>query len=100
MLASLQAENGSTSKLPARALSSQNRAVATSLLKALDLLSVIARNPKGMSVTQLVPELKVPRTSVLRMLQTFELYGLVDKTGRFWQTTDQFHHWAARPDED
>jgi len=70
---------------------------ASSLLKALDVLSVLAINPDGMAMNDLRHALKQPRTSLLRILQTLEHYGLVAQKSRLWKVTPQFHRWS---DED
>ncbi len=74
----------------------QNRAVATSFLKGLDLLTVLARREDGLPVSMLVRKLKLPRTSIFRMLTTLEQYGLVAKKGRVWCATEQFYEWSSR----
>lgn len=74
----------------------QNRAVATSLLKALDLLTLLARNPNGLSMSRMHQSLRLPRTSILRMLSTMELYGIVVRQNDLWRTTELFHDWCSR----
>lgn len=74
----------------------QDRAVASSFLKGLDLMTVLARRPDGMSVPALVARLKQPRTSVLRMLRTLEIYGLAVRSGGVWRSTDRFRDWCSR----
>jgi len=69
---------------------------ASSLLKALDVMSVLAINPDGMAMNDLRHALKQPRTSLLRILQTLEYYGLVVQESRLWKVTPQFHRWAAK----
>jgi DNA-binding IclR family transcriptional regulator len=72
------------------------RRFATSLLKALDLLTALARRPEGQTVPELVAHLRLPRTSILRMLATLEHYGLVAQDGRLWRTTERFYEWGRR----
>jgi DNA-binding IclR family transcriptional regulator len=79
-----------------RANTSQNRSVATSFLKGLDLMTVLARRPEGMTMPALVSRLNLPRTSILRMLQTLELYGLAMRSDGVWRSTDRFHEWCSR----
>lgn len=74
----------------------QNRTVASSFLKGLDLMTVLARRQDGLPMSLLVRKLNLPRTSVLRMLKTLEQYGLAAKYGRSWCATDQFYNWASR----
>lgn len=74
----------------------QNRAVASSFLKGLDLMTLVIRRPEGVPVAILMRKLKLPRTSVLRLLATLRQYGFVIKDGHNWRATEQFHHWGAR----
>ena len=74
----------------------QNRAVASSFLKGLDLMTLIIRRPEGVPVAILMRKLKLPRTSVLRLLATLRQYGFVIKEGHAWRATEQFHNWGAR----
>lgn len=74
----------------------QDRAVASSFLKGLDLMTVLARRPEGMTVPALVARMKLPRTSILRMLHTLEIYGLVVRTDGVWRSTDRFRNWCSR----
>ncbi|MSU64792.1 MAG: hypothetical protein EXS38_01530 [Opitutus sp.] len=74
----------------------QNRSVATSFLKGLDLMTVLARRPEGLGMPALVSRLNLPRTSILRMLHTLELYGLAVRGGGVWRSTDRFHEWCSR----
>ncbi len=74
----------------------QRREVATSFLKGLDLLTLLARSPAGLAVPQICRRLKLPRTSVLRMLGTLEQFGLVVHHEKTWRTTDRFHDWCNR----
>ena len=79
-----------------RSTRSQNRSVATSFLKGLDLMTVLARRPEGLAMPTLVARLNLPRTSILRMLQTLELYGLAVRSEGVWRSTDRFHEWCSR----
>lgn len=79
-----------------RASASQNRSVASSFLKGLDLMTVLARRPEGLAMPALVSRLNLPRTSILRMLQTLEVYGLVMRSDGVWRSTDRFHEWCSR----
>lgn len=72
------------------------RAVASTLLKGLELLTMLARSPAGMSMASLRQRTKLPRTSILRILATFELFGLVARKGSDWRTTPRFHDWCNR----
>lgn len=74
----------------------QKREIATSFLKGLDLLTLLARSPAGQNVSQICRRLKFPRTSVLRMLGTLEQFGLVLHQEKTWRTTERFHDWCHR----
>ena len=74
----------------------QNRTIATSFLKGLDLMTVLARRPEGLPMSLLVRKLNLPRTSVLRMLATLEHYGLALKEERVWRATELFYEWSSR----
>jgi DNA-binding IclR family transcriptional regulator len=74
----------------------QNRSVATSFLKGLDLMTILARRPEGLTIPALVGRLKQPRTSVLRMLHTLEMYGLAVRDNGVWRSTERFHEWCNR----
>jgi DNA-binding IclR family transcriptional regulator len=74
----------------------QNRAVATSFLKGLDLMTVLARRPEGLPMSLIIRKLQLPRTSIFRMLTTLQQYGLVAKRGRAWCATEQFYDWSSR----
>lgn len=82
--------------LPKTPPNTQNRMVASSLLKALDLLTLLARNPQGLPMARLRQSLGYPRTSILRMLATIELYGLVARQEDMWRTTELFYDWCNR----
>jgi len=74
----------------------QKREVATSFLKGLDLLTLLARHPSGLAMPAIRQRLKLPRTSILRMLSTLELYGLAARQANLWRTTPRFHEWCSR----
>lgn len=74
----------------------QDRGIATSFLKGLDLLTILARQSEGLDASLLARKLHLPRTSILRMLTTLEHYGLAAKNGRWWWATEQFYQWPLR----
>ncbi|MBL9200621.1 MAG: helix-turn-helix domain-containing protein [Opitutaceae bacterium] len=74
----------------------QKREIATSFLKGLDVLTLLARSPEGLTVPEICQRLKFPRTSVLRMLGTLEQFGLVAHQRNVWGTTERFHDWCNR----
>lgn len=58
-------------------------------------MSVLALNPAGSSMNDIRNALNFPRTSLLRILQTLQRYGLVVQESRLWKATPQFHSWTA-----
>ncbi len=70
------------------------RAVASTFLKGLELLTILARSPAGLPMSSLRQRSKLPRTSVLRMLSSLELFGLAARKGSLWRTTPRFHDWC------
>src|SRR5580698_5367023 len=71
------------------------RQLATSLFKALDVLSAVALNAQGVTMAELTHALPLPRTTVLRILQSLEVYGLVERQGRAFRATARFHAWTS-----
>jgi len=72
-----------------------SRHLATSLFKALDVLSAVALNPRGVTMTELTRALPVPRTTILRILQSLQAYGVVEQSGRTFRVTERFHAWTS-----
>lgn len=73
----------------------QDRTVSTSLIKALDLISHMAGHAEGIRLVDLVAGSGLPRSTVIRILQTLQDYGLVEKQGpRHYQLTARFRSWA------
>lgn len=79
--------SGRRKRSPLRAMSGRNKQLATSFLKGLDLLTVLAREPEGLSMPALTAGIRQPRTTLLRLLVTLEHYGLVARHDAVWQTT-------------
>lgn len=82
-------------------MSKETRQLATSLFKGLDLLSVIAAHPEGIGIQELVSVMSLPRTSLLRLLDSLVHYGLVVRLeGRRYFVTDSFREWRREdPDQ-
>ncbi|MBC2605108.1 IclR family transcriptional regulator domain-containing protein [Pelagicoccus albus] len=82
-------------------MSKETRQLATSLFKALDLLTAIASRGNGISIQELVSIMSLPRTSLLRLLDSLAHYGLVERDDqRQYYVTDAFHEWRRRdPDQ-
>lgn len=76
-------------------MSESIRHLATSLIKGLDVLGLIARHPEGLSIQEIGALLPMPRTSILRVLSTLEHYGLVERKGKKNHPTAQFRGWVS-----
>lgn len=83
------------------AVSKETRQLATSLFKALDLLTLIASKPGGIGIQDLVSDMSLPRTSLLRLLDSLIHYGLVARDGsRRYFATEMFREWRKEdPDQ-
>ena len=77
----------------------------TSLIKALDVLTLLSNKSTGLSMQQLTEAMNLPRSTLARTLNTLMAYGLVEKTGRTyqcgagfdqWARRDRYHHWIQR----
>lgn len=70
--------------------------LATSLLKALDLLTVLGGSSDGKSIADLAFAMNLPRSTVVRILNTLVEYGLVERRNGLCHATEQFERWAIR----
>ena len=70
------------------------KALSTSLLRGLDLLTLIARAPDGMSIPEIRSRIPWPRTTTLRFLASLQQYGLVEKIGSQYRVTSRFSDWT------
>jgi DNA-binding IclR family transcriptional regulator len=75
--------------------------LATSLFKALDLLTLVASRSGGWPIARLVEQMELPRSSVIRMLDSLIHYGLVERDdARSYRATQKFRDWRMEdPDE-
>ena len=73
----------------------QDKTVSSSLVKALDLITSLVAHPGGLSYLQLSEQGTMPRTTVLRIVQTLVGYGLVIHENGVVKLTEHFHSWAA-----
>jgi len=76
-------------------VSTTPRHLATSLIKGLDVLGLVARHPDGLTLQEISALLPMPRTSILRILVTFEHYGLMERQDRSFVPTTQFRQWSS-----
>ena len=73
----------------------QDRTVSTSLIKALDLLTYMAGHAEGIRLVDLVLGSGLPRSTGVRIIQTLQDYGLVEKQGPHYLLTPQFRAWSS-----
>ncbi|MDQ8184172.1 helix-turn-helix domain-containing protein [Pelagicoccus sp. SDUM812002] len=82
-------------------MSKETRQLATSLFKGLDLLSLLSAERQGLGIQDLVGAMGLPRTSLLRLLDSLIHYGLVSRgEGRRYRVTQTFREWRMEdPDQ-
>ncbi|MBD5779938.1 helix-turn-helix domain-containing protein [Pelagicoccus sp. NFK12] len=82
-------------------MSKETRQLATSLFKGLDLLSLLSAERQGLGIQDLVGAMALPRTSLLRLLDSLIHYGLVARgEDRRYMVTQAFREWRkADPDQ-
>jgi DNA-binding IclR family transcriptional regulator len=66
---------------------------ASTVLRALDLLTVLAGRRSGLPLPAIAQALNQPRTNVVRLLHSFQLYGFVRREGSLWCTTPASARW-------
>lgn len=74
----------------------QDRSVSTSLLKGLDVVSLLAAYPKGLRTIEITEKMGWPRSNVVRILQSLEDYGFVAYSNRKCALTELFYSWSQR----
>ena len=67
---------------------------ATSLVKALDLLTILGAHREGRTVQELATTMNLARTTVIRILNTVVEYGLIEREGRQYRVSSGFRDWA------
>lgn len=68
----------------------------TSLVKALDVLTLLSSKSTGLSMPKLAEAMNLPRSTLARTLNTLIAYGLIEKTGRIYRCGASFDQWAQR----
>lgn len=68
---------------------------ATSLVKALDILTLLGGRRDGHTIPELALAMNAPRSTVVRILNTLIEYGLVQKADGRCVATPQFFQWAT-----
>jgi len=77
-------------------MSIESRNLATSLFKALDLLSLLNARAGGAKIAEIVEEMELPRSSLLRMLDSLIHYGFVERDElRCYRVTSKFRDWRV-----
>jgi len=77
-------------------MSTKSKDLATSLFKALDVLTVLGAQSVGVSIGELVDTLGLPRSSLVRILNSLIYYGFVSRSeDRKYSVTDDFRSWRS-----
>ena len=72
----------------------QSRKFATSLFKALDLLTLLSPHGTRLNVKEVAAAMSLPRSSALRLLDSLIHYNLVGRDAeRQYHVTEQFKQW-------
>lgn len=83
-------------------MSTDSRGLATSLFKALDTLSLLSARSKGLAIREVVEGMGLPRSSLIRILDSLIHYGLVERgDDKRYRVTSKFREWrmASRNEE-
>ena len=75
----------------------ETKHLATSLFKALDVLTLVSsKGSAGVVIGEVVEAMSLPRSSLIRMLDSLIHYGLVERTSeRRYVVTSKFYDWKA-----
>lgn len=69
---------------------------STSLIRALDVLTVLSGHPGGITIIEIVEALEQPRSNVVRIVNTLIQYGLIERSeGRRLKPTKSFYELCA-----
>lgn len=72
----------------------ETRGLATSLFKALDTLNLLSSRAGGAVIGEIVSEMNLPRSSLIRILDSLIHYGLVERDAdRRYRVTSKFRDW-------
>lgn len=69
---------------------------STSLVRALDVLTVVSGRPEGLAIGEIVDALGQPRSNVVRVVNTLIDYGLMRRQGRRIGPTEAFYDLCTR----
>jgi DNA-binding IclR family transcriptional regulator len=77
-------------------MSMETRGLATSLFKALDTLNLLSSRSDGALIGEVVSEMGLPRSSLIRILDSLMHYGLVERSlERRYRVTSKFRDWRS-----
>ncbi len=77
-------------------MSMETRGLATSLFKALDKLNLLSARTDGATIGEIVEEMKLPRSSLIRILDSLIHYGLVERDAdKRYGVTLKFRDWRV-----
>lgn len=68
----------------------------TSLIKALDTLTLLSSKRREMSLAELAEAMNLPRSTLQRTLNSLMAYGLVEKKDRCYSVGTGFEQWARQ----
>lgn len=72
----------------------ETKGLATSLFKALDTLNLLSARTGGVLIGEVVGEMGLPRSSLIRILDSLIHYGLVERDAkRRYRVTSKFREW-------
>ena len=75
-------------------MSTDSRRLATSLFKALDALSMLSAREEGLAIREVVEGMGLPRSSLIRILDSLIHYGLVERgADKRYRVTGKFREW-------
>lgn len=64
-------------------------------------MGLIATREEGKPLAELVNQMNLPRSSVIRMLDSLAFYGLIERgTDKCYRVTEKFHSWRTQSPED
>ena len=74
----------------------ETKGLATSLFKALDTLNLLSGYSDGALIGEVVSEMGLPRSSLIRILDSLMHYGLVERSlERRYRVTSKFRDWRS-----
>ncbi len=68
----------------------------TSLIKALDVLTLLSNKREALSLSELAEAMNLPRSTLQRTLHSLISYGLIEKKDRMYAVSNGFNQWAQQ----